>query len=638
MKPTPHPIRNDKTSHLMSVTRHAMTIGRVRRFGSNALSGHLAVLGLAAIMVLAVRPTAYALPLNGAVVQGNASIATTPITVTVHQTTQNAAINWQSFGIGVGQSVTFQQPNSNSVALNRVLGPDPSSILGSLSANGQVFIVNPSGILFGKGAQVNVGGLVASTLGITDANFMKGNYKFAGSSSGAVLNRGSINADGGYVALLGADVSNTGVISARLGTVALAAGSAVTLDVAGDGLLNVAVDQGAVNALVKNGGLIKANGGRVVMTAQAAGQLLKTAVNNTGVIEAQTIDTHNGTISLLGDMQSGTVNVSGTLDASAPNGGNGGVIETSAAQVNIAPTAKITTAAPKGVTGTWLIDPVDFIVASSGGNITGTTLGGYLVNNSVVISTYTSGTDNTVAGTPPVKNLFSAKAGSGDIIINDAIAGWTATPSTTTLTLNALHDLIVNAAITATNGNLVACCGHDITVNAAISTTNGSVLLSAGHDVTLTPISAITTVNGNIEICAADNIYMKGAGSTGATITLTQSSNIVPAQGLQDLIPPVPFGLTLIAGNGGTGPGVAGGTLVVEHGSTITVTGQSPTIFTPVNIYYNPTSYATPTDYSTDPNLTWTPVDAHLIEHMLVFPAAVGSDGSTAATLTGGVQ
>jgi filamentous hemagglutinin family protein len=177
-----------------------------------------------------VRPPMHS-PTGGAVSAGAATITTGTTAVTVDQSSQNAAINWQSFGIGTGEAVTFQQPNSNSVALNRVLGADPSAILGSLSANGKIFLVNPNGILFAKGAQVNVGGLVASTLGITDANFMAGNYQFAGSSTGKILNRGSINADGGYVALLGARVTNKGVITARLGTVALAGGNAVTLDV-----------------------------------------------------------------------------------------------------------------------------------------------------------------------------------------------------------------------------------------------------------------------------------------------------------------------------------------------------------------------------------------------------------------------
>ncbi len=238
--------------------------------------------------------------------------------MTVNQTSQNVALNWQSFNIGQGETVRFVQPNSSAVALNRVLGADPSSILGNLSANGKVFLVNPNGILFGQGAPVNVGGLVASTLNISDSDFMAGNYKFTGAATAASSTRAASSADGGYVALLGANVSNQGVIAARLGTVALAAGNAITLDVAGDGLLNVAVNQGAVNALVQNGGLIQADGGQVLLSAQGAGQLLQTAVNNTGVIQAQTLENHNGTIKLLGDMQSGTVNVAGTLDASAP--------------------------------------------------------------------------------------------------------------------------------------------------------------------------------------------------------------------------------------------------------------------------------------------------------------------------------
>ncbi len=237
--------------------------------------------------MLAFGTNVHALPTGGAVSAGSATIASGSGKTTINQSSQNVAINWQSFNIGKTEAVQFVQPNSSSVALNRVLGPDASSILGNLTANGKVFLVNPNGILFAQGAQVNVAGLVASTGSISDANFMAGNYKFTGAGSGTVVNRGSINADGGYVALLGASVSNEGVISARLGTVALAAGNAFTLDVAGDGLLNVVVNQGAVNALAQNGGLIQANGGQVLLTAQSAGSLLQSAVNNTGVIQAQ---------------------------------------------------------------------------------------------------------------------------------------------------------------------------------------------------------------------------------------------------------------------------------------------------------------------------------------------------------------
>ncbi|MDZ4126523.1 MAG: filamentous hemagglutinin N-terminal domain-containing protein, partial [Hydrogenophaga sp.] len=201
----------------------ALTLGVAVLLGGNALAG----------------------PVGGVVTAGSASISTAPGNTTIHQSSQQATLNWQSFNIAAGEAVRFVQPNSQSVALNRVVGADPSRILGSLTANGQVFLVNPNGILFGQGASVNVGGLVASTLNITDADFAAGRHRFSGNSPSAVHNQGDIRADGGYVALLGAQVGNDGVITAQRGTVALAAGSAMTLDVAGDGLLQVKVQQGA---------------------------------------------------------------------------------------------------------------------------------------------------------------------------------------------------------------------------------------------------------------------------------------------------------------------------------------------------------------------------------------------------------
>ncbi|GLR65403.1 hypothetical protein GCM10010909_00810 [Acidocella aquatica] len=482
------PIIDDPARHLISSAKSAKLNRKAPLLGSTALTGgaRLAILGLVGVLMLASRTNSYALPVNGTVVAGSANIANTTTMVTVSQTSQNAVINWQSFSIGQNEAVTFDQPNSSSVTLNRVVGGDPSAILGSLSANGQVFLVNPNGILFAKGAQVNVGGLVASTLDVSNANFMAGSYKFAGSSGAGVFNQGAITAgSGGYVALLGAKVDNEGVITAQLGTVALAGGTAMTLDVAGNRLLNVAVSQGAVNALVTNGGLIQANGGQVLMTAQAAGALLKTVVNNTGVVEAQTVDARNGTIKLLGDMQSGTVNVGGTLDASAPNGGNGGVIETSAAQVNVAPQAKVTTASAKGLVGSWSIDPADFTIGSAtGDNISNTTLSQDLVTSNITISTLPGAIPGTTAGTPPTTIMTPSPTGTGTGDINvgdigvasasDAVS-WTASSSPTTLTLDASGNVNINANITATKGNLVVCCGLDVNVDAAITTTNGSM-------------------------------------------------------------------------------------------------------------------------------------------------------------------
>jgi filamentous hemagglutinin family protein len=659
------------------------------------------------------------------------------------------AINWQSFGIGTGEGVRFVQPNGNSVALNRVLGPDPSSILGSLSANGKVFLVNPNGILFGRGAQVNVGGLVASTLNISDSDFMAGRYQFSGNSDAAVLNQGTINAAGGYVALLGADVGNDGTITARLGTVALAAGNAITLDVAGDGLLNVTVNQGAVNALVQNGGLIQADGGNVLLTAMAAGTLLQSAVNNTGVIQAQTIENRNGTIRLMGDMQIGTANVGGTLDVSGTGagqtggnvtvtahhvglfgttinasgdagggtvliggdyqgknpavqnaaatymssdstinadaitngnggkvilwsdestraygsitahggaqGGNGGLIETSAHWLDVAGIA-IDASAPNGKAGMWLLDPADITISAAptagmpvGPSAiyapdSGATTSNLNVANLVTALGVAGGTNVTITTTNTLVQ-GAPPSGRGDITIASALT-WNPV-STATLTLNAAGDVNINAAVTTTRGSLEVCCGRDINVNALITTTGlaatpntgGNVLLSAGRDVNIVRAAAtiqlpdknltgITTTDGNIAICAGRDINLDNTFNGAALLVLNGST----AASLPPTGPITPRGMTLIAGAAATGPGIAGGgTLKIGVGTIITVTG--PAGISPINIAYNPTSYTAPTDYS---GFFATGNGAPFNQSMMVFPGGANkvADGTTTAVFT----
>ena len=396
---------------------------------------------LAAAILAAFTLDAHALPTGGAVSAGSGSIAQNGSAMTVSQTSQNLAVNWQSFNIGAAERVSFVQPNASAIALNRVLGSDPSRILGQLNANGQVWILNPNGLLFGTSAQVNVGGLVASTLNISDADFFAGKRTFSG-SGGAVTNQGAINAD--YVALLGGQVSNEGVITAQLGTVALAAGNQITLDFNGDKLLNVQVEQGALDALAQNKQLIRADGGTVLMTAQAADALSTAVVNNTGVIEARSIENHNGVIKLLGDMRSGTVNVGGTLDASAPSPsasllplplagegpGRGGFIETSAAHVKVADNTQVTTAAFNGLAGTWLIDPIDFTIASGSGALTTSGIG------ASTLSTNLGGGGNIAIATN------ATTAGNGDIFINSAVS-WSANK----LTLTAHRNIAINASL-----------------------------------------------------------------------------------------------------------------------------------------------------------------------------------------------
>ena len=291
---------------------------------------------LACALMVAFGAMVQAQPTGGVVSSGHATLGGTSAQMTVTQTTPQVVLNWQSFGIQAGESVQFLQPDSRSVALNRVIGADPSNILGSMSSNGQVFLVNPSGILFGPNASVNVGGLVASTLSISDADFMSGYYRFSGAGVGTVANQGFIRAArGGYVAMLGSSVSNTGVVMAQLGSVALAAGNAMTLDVSGDQLLNVAIDQGVVNALISNGGLLQADGGHVLMSTYVAGNLLANAVNNTGVVQAQSLESRNGTIVLLGSMDVGTVSVGGTLDVRGGVAETGGRVVATAHQVGL---------------------------------------------------------------------------------------------------------------------------------------------------------------------------------------------------------------------------------------------------------------------------------------------------------------
>src|ERR1700683_1600497 len=173
-------------------------------------------------------------PSGGQVVAGTGSITQSGSTTTITQGTQNLSLTWASFNIAPQQSVNFVQPSTTAIAVNRVLGTNGTQILGYLHANGQVFLINPNGIVFGPTAEVNVGGLVASTLDLGTG--LAGNAKsFSGMNTGSVVNQGTITAaQGGYVVLLGNHVSNEGVISAQLGTVALGAGSAITLTLDSD--------------------------------------------------------------------------------------------------------------------------------------------------------------------------------------------------------------------------------------------------------------------------------------------------------------------------------------------------------------------------------------------------------------------
>jgi filamentous hemagglutinin family protein len=245
----------------------------------------------------------------------------------ITQGSEQAIVNWHSFSVGGEEYVQFIQPNAQSAILNRVVGGSGSEILGRIDANGRVFLVNPQGVYFGRGMQVNAAGFAASALDIDDADFMAGRYVFTKRDgvTGAVVNEGEINADQ-FVVLMGERVDNEGLIEARLGTVVLASGSATTLQLDADGLVNFAVDEAAVTAAagVKNAGEIVADGGRVLMTAKVAEALVATAVNNEGLIRAQSLSESNGEIYLRAS--GGDIVNRGTLDVAGIDGQAGGAI------------------------------------------------------------------------------------------------------------------------------------------------------------------------------------------------------------------------------------------------------------------------------------------------------------------------
>jgi len=280
---------------------------------------------------LALPSLAYAqnLPTGGSVAAGSVAISQPNAThLNITQSSQSAVVNWQGFSVGQGSAVNFAQPNASSAILNRVTGGTPSTIAGSITANGQVYLVNPNGIAITKSGSVNAGGgFVASTLGISDGDFMSGKRSFSGNGASArVSNAGVITVGrGGYAALIGGTVSNSGSISVPLGKVALGSGERATLDFSGDGFLQVAMptNAGGKGALIRNSGSIKADGGSVIISAATAREAARSAINISGLVQARSISGHNGSI-MIGGAAGGRVKITGRLIANSRHyaGGN----------------------------------------------------------------------------------------------------------------------------------------------------------------------------------------------------------------------------------------------------------------------------------------------------------------------------
>ena len=332
------------------------------------------LLAATALLALGVAPVA-AGPEGGSVVGGAATIqGQGGPAVIVNQSTSSAVINWNTFNIRANESVRFNQPSTSSVALNRVVGGlGPSEIMGSLTANGRVFIINRDGILFGPGSVVNTAGFLATTNDIKNADFMAGRYNFniPGRPDASIVNQGRITAtSGGFAALVAPGVRNSGTITATLGTVALASGNSFTLDMYGDKLITLAVGDSIANkvidvatgrplkSLVSNtkSGTLSANGGRVELTAAAARAVVDSVINTKGVIRANSIGRHNGMIVLNaatgGSKPAGapaqTIKLAGTISAAGRHRGTtGGTIVVSGEHIKLA-NAKIDASGRRG--------------------------------------------------------------------------------------------------------------------------------------------------------------------------------------------------------------------------------------------------------------------------------------------------
>ena len=436
-------------------------------------------------------PAVNQLPTGGQVAAGTVNISQTQTaaaaSMLVQQSSNRAIVNWQSFNVGANAKVNITQPSSSSVLLNRVLDSNPSQIFGQVNANGQVFLTNPNGVYFAPGSSVDVGSFTASTNSITDSDFLAGKYNFnRNGATGSILNEGTLSAGlAGYIALLAPEVRNQGVVLAQVGgTVVMASGESYQLQFnSNNRLTNVLATPSTINTLIENGNAVQAPGGLIILSAQAASSLLGGVVKNSGSISATGLENDGGTIRLsasnkieltstsrissdaapnsagnggridiIADLNNATstAQVEGTILAKGGElGGDGGLIETSAAKLKIADSVRVSTLAARGQAGEWLLDPTDFNISATGGDITGAAL-----------------TTNLASGNVTITSTSGASGTAGNINVLDAVS-W----SSNTLTLNSGYN--INVGSTSATGSLTVTGSGSLNLNPSASTVTG---------------------------------------------------------------------------------------------------------------------------------------------------------------------
>ena len=265
------------------------------------------------------------LPKGNTTITGDISISSDTQTMTIHQQSNQTIIEWNSFNIGENNTVTFNQPSSSSSALNRVVSGNPTTLAGSLNANGKVYVVNENGVYFTPTSTINAHSFAASTLALSNDNFLNNIFSFTSSNQSSlqsIINKGSITTlDGGFTALLGGAIDNEGTINANLGKVGLGAGKEMTLDLSGDKFLQVAVPIDAATTLLDHEGdtlhtLIShsgsTKGNTIELDVGTAKNILSNAINIPGSLIANKAEQQKGKIILSG---SGTIKIDGSLKA-----------------------------------------------------------------------------------------------------------------------------------------------------------------------------------------------------------------------------------------------------------------------------------------------------------------------------------
>lgn len=257
--------------------------------------------------------------------EGSISIGTGANTTDITQHTHFVKVQGNG-DINAGWTVNVSQPTSSSKYVLYDTKDDPTTILGTLNANGEIYIFDKNGVIFGQDSQVNVGAIVASTGFISDDNIKAGKFVFenvGGTNAGEISNAGEITvAEAGLAAFVAPTIKNSGRISATAGKVVLASGEKVTLDLYGDKLVEITANDALANALIDNSGTIEAAGGLVVLSAQAAKNAVDNVINMNGIIDVSSVSVKGGKI-VLGGGKQGTVKVAGTLKADGATGGGG---------------------------------------------------------------------------------------------------------------------------------------------------------------------------------------------------------------------------------------------------------------------------------------------------------------------------